>query len=192
MNSLLLYWTRGTNRWLRMSALMLLAGILVAGTGCSWFKGGKKELKTLPPPIKPVEPTPVKTQPPVPAEEPDEGIRPGQLLPFPEMQVIYFDYDKDVIRADQLPRVENNLKYLLEHPGDKVMIEGHCDERGTPEYNLNLGQRRAQAVKNYYVKNGVADGRIAIVSKGKEQPVDPGHNEAAWAKNRRAEFKRMY
>ena len=70
----------------------------------------------------------------------------------------------------------------------KVRIEGHCDERGSDEYNLALGERRAKAAMNYLVTLGIADKRLSVISYGKEKPVDPGHDEAAWAKNRRAEF----
>ena len=106
--------------------------------------------------------------------------------------MIYFDYDRATLRADQLARIENNLRYLLDHPEERVMITGHCDERGTTEYNYVLGMRRAEAVRDYYVKNGVVADRIAVQSKGEDQPVALGHDEAAWSQNRRAEFHRMY
>ncbi|MBI1783745.1 peptidoglycan-associated lipoprotein Pal [Candidatus Sumerlaeota bacterium] len=115
----------------------------------------------------------------------------GGVTRLAEMMTIYFDFDKSDLRPDQLDRIEKNLKYLKEHPELKIMIEGHCDERGTTEYNLALGERRAKSVMNYYVKNGIAADRIMMVSKGEEQPADPGHTEEAWSKNRRAEFDKV-
>ena len=114
-----------------------------------------------------------------------------QLVPFPEMNIIYFDTDKYNIRPDQQPRAEANLKYLLEHPDVKVHIEGHCDERNTQEYNLNLGMNRAKTVQKYFIDNGVAAERIQIQSKGEEEPAALGHDESAWKQNRRDEFKRV-
>jgi len=92
------------------------------------------------------------------------GPRPGDLLPFPELRVVYFDYDKHTLRPDQLANMEHNLQYLLANPEDDVLISGHCDERGTPEYNLSLGQKRADEVRDYYVQGGVLRERIATRS----------------------------
>jgi peptidoglycan-associated lipoprotein len=78
--------------------------------------------------------------------------------------------------------------YLKKNPRAKIQIEGHCDERGTSEYNMALGERRATAVMNYLVSLGVSKGALSTVSFGKEKPLDPGHDEGAWAKNRRAHF----
>jgi peptidoglycan-associated lipoprotein len=128
--------------------------------------------------------------PPPESHQPD-GPRPGDLLPFPEMRVIYFNYDRHGLRADQMERVDQNLRYLLDHPDQHVLVEGHCDERGTQEYNFNLGLRRANAVRDYFISNGVDAGRVQVVSKGEETPVDPGHTDEAWDKNRRAEFQRV-
>ncbi len=77
---------------------------------------------------------------------------------------------------------------MKKNPGAKLLIEGHCDERGTAEYNMALGERRATAVKNYLVSLGVPKAALSTVSFGKEKPLDPGHDEEAWAKNRRAHF----
>ena len=79
-------------------------------------------------------------------------------------------------------------EFLKNNPGAAVLIEGHCDERGTPEYNMALGERRAASAKSYLVSLGVKGGGLSTVSFGEEKPVDPGHNEEAWAKNRRAHF----
>ncbi|RMG56726.1 MAG: peptidoglycan-associated lipoprotein Pal [Deltaproteobacteria bacterium] len=101
---------------------------------------------------------------------------------------IHFDFDKYFIRDDAKPILEKLGKYLLENPSVKVLIEGHCDERGTNEYNMALGEKRAQAAKNYLVGLGVSPDRIDTISYGEERPLDPRHNEEAWAKNRRAHF----
>jgi len=102
---------------------------------------------------------------------------------------IYFDYDSYAIRSDALPVLANLGDWLLANKGVTVVVEGHCDERGTIEYNLALGQRRADAVKDYLVKAGVEGGRVKTISYGKEVPIDPGHTEEAYARNRRAHFR---
>jgi peptidoglycan-associated lipoprotein len=104
------------------------------------------------------------------------------------IQDIFFDYDKYNIRNDQLGIAENDASALKERPTLKMMIEGHCDERGSEKYNLALGDRRANSVKSYLVDHGVPAERIDTVSYGKERPLDLGHNEEAWAKNRRGHF----
>lgn len=101
---------------------------------------------------------------------------------------IYFDFDQSVIRADQKEKVKELGAWLLAHPQEEVTLEGHCDERGTEEYNLALGERRAESVRSYLVNLGVDPSRLKTISYGEERPVDPGHNEEAWAKNRRVEF----
>ena len=107
------------------------------------------------------------------------------------LSTIYFDYDMSNIREDQRSALDENASKLREYqPEDMVVVEGHCDERGTIEYNLALGERRAQAVKNYLVDAGVAEGRIETVSFGEEQPAVMGGDESAWSQNRRAELKR--
>ncbi len=101
---------------------------------------------------------------------------------------IYFDFDS----AQLLPKAQEILKrkaeWLRAHPGARVIIEGHTDERGTVEYNLALGDRRAEAAKAFLVELGISPDRITTISYGEERPADPGHDEAAWAKNRRAQF----
>jgi peptidoglycan-associated lipoprotein len=101
-----------------------------------------------------------------------------------ELKAIYFDYDQYEIKPDYRDEVAYDADVLKKHPG-KVVIEGHCDERGTTEYNLALGQRRAMAVRDALRGDGVATPRMKVVSFGSERPADAGHNEQAWAKNRR-------
>jgi peptidoglycan-associated lipoprotein len=102
---------------------------------------------------------------------------------FPD---IHFDYDKYDIRNDAKPALKSVADYLIKNPSEKVLIEGHCDERGTSEYNLGLGDRRAKATKDYLLSLGVPSSRISTISYGKEKPLCDEHAEDCWAKNRRA------
>ena len=99
---------------------------------------------------------------------------------------IHFDFDKFDIRPGDAAILKGNAELLKKYPNVKIQIEGHCDERGTVEYNLALGERRANSSKNYLISLGLSAGRISTISYGKERPLDPGHNEEAWTKNRRA------
>jgi len=105
----------------------------------------------------------------------------------PNLQDIYFDFDKYDIRPGDAKTLDSNATWLKGN-NNLVLIEGHCDERGTNEYNLALGERRAKATMNYLVSQGVQAGRITIISYGEERPICTEHNEACWAKNRRAHF----
>jgi peptidoglycan-associated lipoprotein len=103
-------------------------------------------------------------------------------------QNIYFDFDKSDIKPEFRPILEAVADDLKANRGRFVRAVGHCDERGTNEYNFGLGERRAESVKSYLVALGVEAERVRTLSKGEEEPADPGHDEAAWAKNRRVEF----
>jgi len=103
-----------------------------------------------------------------------------------QMDAIYFDYDSYELRPDALKILEKSAKILKQNPTAVITIEGHCDERGTVEYNIALGERRAYSVKNYFVEYGLNPENLITISYGKEKPVDPGHDEDAWSKNRRA------
>ena len=105
----------------------------------------------------------------------------------PNLKDIYFDFDKYDIRPGDAKILDSNATWLKSN-NDLVLIEGHCDERGTNEYNLALGERRAKATMNYLVSQGVQTNRITIISYGEERPLCTEHNEACWAKNRRAHF----
>jgi peptidoglycan-associated lipoprotein len=101
---------------------------------------------------------------------------------------IHFELDRATLTEEARATIEKHALWLQSHREAKVTIEGHCDERGTTEYNLALGDRRARAARDYIVSLGIPANRLRTISYGKERPVDPGHNEAAWAQNRRAEF----
>jgi len=102
---------------------------------------------------------------------------------------IHFPYNQFTLDDAARVTLEQNAVYLRNKPAEKVVIEGHCDERGSDEYNLALGERRAVAAKNYLVSLGIAADRLSVISYGEEQPLVAASNEEAWAKNRRAEFK---
>lgn len=101
---------------------------------------------------------------------------------------IYFDFDKYVVRAADTPVVQNHAAYLVKTPSRKILIQGNTDERGGAEYNLALGQKRAEAVRKSMAALGVPEGQMEAVSLGKEKPKAQGSNEAAWAENRRADI----
>lgn len=105
-----------------------------------------------------------------------------------DLRDIHFDFDKYAIRPGDAAILDANAAWLKAHADQALLIEGHCDERGTNEYNLALGERRAKATMNHLVSQGVAASRITILSYGEERPVCTDHDEACWAKNRRAHF----
>lgn len=100
-------------------------------------------------------------------------------------KVVYFDFDRSEIRSESIATLRAHADYLLANGGVAVTIEGHCDERGSREYNIGLGERRATAIKRFLEAEGVASSQINTISYGEERPADPGHGEAAWAMNRR-------
>ncbi len=115
------------------------------------------------------------------------GVAVTQEKPSP-FGDIHFDFDKSSIREDAKPILSGVADQLRKNKGLRLLIEGHCDERGTSEYNMALGDRRAESARTYLVSLGVPASAISTVSFGKEKPLDPGHSEAAWAKNRRDHF----
>jgi len=115
----------------------------------------------------------------------ERGIE-GEVFETKLLKDIHFDFDKYDIRRGDEEILKENAVLLKKYPKTEIQIEGHCDERGTVEYNLALGERRANHTKKYLVSLGIASNRISTISYGKEKPLDPGRNEDAWAKNRRA------
>ena len=102
---------------------------------------------------------------------------------------VYFDFDSNAVKDEYRGLIQAHSRYLNDHRDTRIRIEGNCDERGSREYNLALGQRRAEAVKKTMTVLGVGDGRVETVSYGEEKPAAQGHDEAAWAQNRRADIK---
>jgi peptidoglycan-associated lipoprotein len=117
----------------------------------------------------------------------EPGIE-GEVLESKMLKDIHFDFDKYDIRPGDAEILKQNAALLTKYPKAKIQIEGHCDERGTIEYNLALGERRAHNAKKYLISLGISDSCLSTISYGKERPLDPGHNEEAWAKNRRDHF----
>ena len=124
---------------------------------------------------------PVVVAPPPPPPPRAEIILPG-------LGDVFFDFDKSELRSDAVAQLKTNANWIQASGGRKVVVEGHCDERGTNEYNLALGERRANSAKDYIVNLGVEPARLKTVSYGEEKPFAEGHNEDAWAQNRRAHF----
>jgi len=168
--------------WLKISVLIFVMGFLITAGCC------KK---------KPVETQPAKSGTEGVSQEEEaakrqreemERIKKAAMQKFVN-EDIRFDFDDASIRPDAKAILQEKVQWLKDNPGVSVTIEGHCDERGTVAYNLALGERRAQSVKKFVVNAGIDASRLQTVSYGKEKPLDPGHNEAAWAKNRRGHFR---
>jgi len=145
-----------------------------------------------PPPTAEAQPRPVA---PAPAPGTGSGAAPapfgqGSAQDFQtfQNQDINFDFDKYDLRPDARTILDRKVAFLNQNGSVRVQIEGHCDERGTNAYNLALGERRANAAKQYITTAGVNAARLSTISYGEERPLDPGHDEAAWARNRRAHF----
>ncbi len=111
-----------------------------------------------------------------------------EYTPAVSLQDIHFDFDKYDIRAGDAKILDDNAKWIKANPRALVLIEGHCDERGTSEYNLALGERRAKATMSYLVSQGIQANRLTLISYGKERPLCTQHNEECWGKNRRTHF----
>lgn len=112
-----------------------------------------------------------------------------ELAAVAGLQRIYFAFDQHTLSDQARDTLAGNAAWLKANPGEKVVIEGHCDERGSDEYNLALGERRALAAQSYLMSLGIDAGRLTTISYGEERPLAPGQSEDAWAQNRRAEFK---
>jgi peptidoglycan-associated lipoprotein len=112
----------------------------------------------------------------------------AELVRMFESENIYFDFDRSDLKSESKAILVKKANWLRQNPAYSLRIEGNCDERGSNEYNLALGERRAHAAKKYLMALGISGDRISTISYGEERPVDPGHNEEAWDKNRRDEF----
>ena len=143
----------------------------------------------------PAAPAPATAPRPAPAPAPRPApappammVKPSEFAPNPNLKTIYFDFDKYNIRPDDAKTLDGDAAWLKANPNNLVLIEGHADERGTNEYNLALGEKRAKAAMNYLVAQGVQASRVTIISYGEERPVCAEKTEACWAKNRRDNF----
>jgi len=162
--------------------VLCLALILVVTGGC---KGKKQQV------INPA-PTGDNKGPEPKGGEGLPGVDQESLLwsPATGLQKIYFDYDSFALRPDAMKTLSENADKIKKVPDVLIQVEGHCDERGTQEYNLALGEKRALAVRDYYIKLGISGDRLLTISYGKERPVAQGHDEGAYKQNRRAEFNK--
>ena len=186
-------------RWMRRGLFAVVIA-MVATTACA-KKTPAPVAQAAPPPPPVIAPAPAPAPPPAPAQRVEEAVPVPQLSedtignrsledlnrdsPF---RPAFFALDSSELDDTGRATVNANAEIMKKYPAWVVTVEGHCDERGTAEYNLALGERRAVAVKTYLVALGVAPDRLRTVSYGKEFPFDAGHTEAAWAQNRRAHF----
>ena len=179
--------------------LLVVGCIAMLGSGCStlhrWWYGPDKK------PISNVGVTGIENTTPV-EELPTNSVldandKPQSGASFADTKTldaaaifapVHFAYDSFVVPPTETSKIEQVGQFLLENSDRVVIVDGHCDERGSNEYNLSLGEQRAQAVRTYIINLGIDAGRVQTRSFGKEKPLDPGHSESAWAKNRRGEF----
>lgn len=171
--------TDSSSTWATWLMLPLLI-VALLGLGCA---------STSPPPSQPSEKP--ATQQTTAATTPLETARPLYAGPWEEpgnplyQRTIYFDYDNAEIRPEYVPILKTHARYLGTNMSTRAILEGHTDERGTREYNLALGDQRADAVRRYLVADGVPPNQLSTLSYGEERPAQPGHNEQAWRLNRR-------
>jgi peptidoglycan-associated lipoprotein len=185
---------KGTFSWKWVVLVMSVAALVAVG--CAKKQTVKSEGAGAPGAAAPGEvgEAPVKEAPPAPAvvaaarpPAAEAGVAVTEER-FSQFDDVRFDFDKSEVKEDGRKASQVVASYMKKNPSARLLIEGHCDERGTSEYNIALGERRAAAVMNYLVSLGVSKGALSTVSFGKEKPLDPGHDEGAWAKNRRAHF----
>jgi len=169
-------------QWLRAAVAVAIAGLLLAGCNST-------PPEALPPgPDETSRPTP----PPAPPAQPEYGTFDASGNPYIPgtnqllARTFYFAYDQSNLSQNDLAILEMHARVLAENPSRRILIQGHCDERGTREYNLALGERRSDTVRRFLLSAGAAGSQIETVSYGEERPEDPGHNEASWSRNRRA------
>ncbi len=165
----------------RVHALWLAAGFVFSGVfagGCAHQKATRAASAL---------PTASSTAAPAAASTPAPSVA-AQAATRPDLSPIHFGFDDTIVQKTDEPTLYSIGSYLATHLQATLSIAGYCDERGTVEYNIALGDRRAQAARDFIARLGVSPARVRTVSYGKENPVDPGHDEAAWARNRRDEF----
>ncbi len=166
--------------------------ICIAFTGAACKKKQKIEIEPTPStsPGSITEDQSGTAPPPPVVQQPDETEITDNVLAdiTRQLQPVFYDYNKSDVREDQINALQNNARVLKQNARVSVLVEGHCDERGTEEYNLALGERRARTAKDYLVGLGIADNRINTISYGESKPFSEGHSEDAWQQNRRAHF----
>ncbi len=196
----------------------LLLGLLLAGSSCSSISrnpatGSDPVAAPMAAPAEAADSEAAPEPEPEPESSSSAGLTEDEILAIPpevgsetdlldigsksleelnadeHLKDVHFEYDSAQLSAAMRATLEENADWLSRYPSVRILVEGHCDERGTVEYNLALGEGRARAVRDYLRDLGVGSGRMRIISYGKEFPLDPGHNEAAWRRNRRAHLE---
>ena len=160
-------------KWIYLALLLVIPGLLFS-VSCQ-----KKVVDATPEPV---------AEEPEPEPEPEKEVVPMMVPAVVMQEDIYFDFDKSTLTPAAQDSLLRKAEWLRENPDATVTIEGHCDERGTNEYNLALGDRRAESAKAFLADLGIDPARLTTISYGEERPVDPRSTEEAWAKNRRAHF----
>ncbi|MFH1845760.1 MAG: peptidoglycan-associated lipoprotein Pal [bacterium] len=179
-----------TKQMVFVCVLSLLLGMVFVLGGCGKKAEVVDDTTELPPTPAP-DPTPVPPPPepedPDPMPEPDYGLMdPAEYGIMP----VFFGFDEYTLSSDAMGILSDNARIMRDHTGLTWLVEGHCDERGTTEYNLALGEKRANAARDYLVSLGVPKAQLRTTSYGEEKPFESGSNERAWAQNRRAHFAR--
>ena len=190
---------------MRVDRLFVTSAIvsILWATGASGCAKKKPAAMPTPPPAAPATPPTRPPTPPPPPPPPAPAPTPSAPLTEEEifsrktldelnaeklLDDVFFDYDSDALTEPARAKLQKDADWLKRYPTTKVTIEGHCDSRGSSEYNLGLGERRASAARNYVVSLGVATDRVTSISKGKESPFCTEENETCWTQNRRGHF----
>lgn len=180
-----------------VSTFALVAAIALTAAACHKKVPPPAAAPPPPPPAAPAPPPPPPPPPPAPAPPPPRPLTEEQIFAQKSLEQlnserplddVFFDLDRADLREDSRAPLQKNADWLKKWQSTAISVEGHCDSRGSAEYNLALGTRRANAVKEYLVSLGIPSGRIAVISKGKEQPFCTEENESCWQQNRRGHF----
>ena len=182
----------------QLSTFALVSAVVLAAAGChKKAPAAVPAPPPAPPPAAPATPPPPPPPPPPPAVTPPAPLTEEEIFARKSLEQlnaerplddVFFDLDQSSIRDDAKPRLQKDADWLKRWTSTQITVEGHCDSRGSSEYNLGLGSRRATAVKDYLTSLGIPAGRMTVVSKGKESPVCSDENESCWQQNRRGHF----
>jgi len=182
----------------RITSSLCALLVFVALPFAASCKAKPRQPETPPPPAVEMKSEEVKPAPAdKPWQEPAPAVEPIRSKPSAEaddynrqgvLKTIYFEFDRSQIQDEYKDALRQNAEWIKDHPEFNVVVEGHCDERDTNEYNLALGERRASSTKQYLTSLGVPASRLRTISYGEERPAVDGHSESAWSKNRRAQF----
>jgi peptidoglycan-associated lipoprotein len=178
-------------------SILALASVLASAAGCHKKPAPQAPPPPPPPPAATPAPPPPPPPPPPPAPPPPRPLTEEEIFARKTLEQlnaekplddVFFELDKSEIRPEGKSSLQKDADWMKKWTSTQVSVEGHCDSRGSAEYNLGLGSRRANAVKDYLVSLGIAANRLTIVSKGKEQPFCSDENESCWQQNRRGHF----